>query len=58
MFTLSFKTENAAFEDLNAETARILRAIAARIESGQVEGRAIDVNGNTIGVYQLTRQGQ
>ena len=54
MFTLTFQTSNAAFEGAEAsETARILRDIAARIESGNLEGPARDENGNTVGRYAL-----
>jgi hypothetical protein len=55
MFTIKFETDNAAFEDDScAEVARILRALASRIEQqGMItdcDGFAvIDSNGNTIG---------
>lgn len=51
MFTVKFETDNAAFEDENMryETARILREIAERIETGMQYGPVRDANGNTIG---------
>lgn len=56
MFNLSIETENAAFEESPAaEIARILRGVAARLESSGLpdsEGRPInDANGNRVGRY-------
>ncbi len=54
MLTLSFRTDNAAFEDGAAtESARILREIAKRIEGGDLAGPVRDLNGNTVGAYEL-----
>lgn len=58
MFTLSIHTDNAAFDgdDMRPELARILRAVADRIESGNVDAytdyAAKDVNGNTVGTFR------
>jgi len=52
MYTLSIKTDNAAFEDdPGYEIARILRQVADRVECGE-EGDIIlrDVNGNRVGM--------
>lgn len=55
MFTLKIGTDNAAFEHLEYEVARILRGIANKIENGCDESGAImDANGNTVGTYTLT----
>jgi hypothetical protein len=55
MFTLEFRTDNAAFDDGMAhETARILRDVAIRLMQGDLEGHARDVNGNRVGVFALT----
>ena len=58
MFSLSFDTGNAAFDDGNrkAEAARILRDIADKMESGrQIGGGPVyDLNGNKIGHWEMT----
>lgn len=55
MFKLEFSTDNAAFEYSQGacETARILRKIVKRIEDGDFDGKVMDVNGNSIGTYEL-----
>lgn len=56
MFTMTFKTENAAFADgdMAAEVARILKEVAAQIEFGaQMSGTVRDANGNRVGTYEL-----
>jgi len=59
-FTVSIDCDNAAFvDDPNAEVARILRAIAQRIEVAriwtlEVSGRALDANGNAVATFQIT----
>jgi len=57
-FELSFDTDNDAFTDGNgsAEVARILRALATRIEANSgdsFDGAVYDVNGNRIGNFGL-----
>lgn len=52
MYTVTIKTDNAAFEDdMGYEIARILRQLADRVERGE-EGDIIlrDVNGNRVGM--------
>lgn len=52
MFTLSFTTENAAFEgQALAEIANTLRDVSRKINTGYLEGKIRDSNGNTIGAY-------
>lgn len=47
---IRYNEENAAFADFpQMENARILRAIADKVESGQVGGIVMDVNGNRVG---------
>ena len=55
MFSLEFKTDNAAFADGNAseETAAILERIVKRIRGGQTDGTVADTNGNTVGKWWL-----
>jgi len=58
MLKLGIHTDNAAFADdmLTEEVARILRAIADRIEGEhRMEGSAIDANGNKVGNWILTK---
>ena len=50
---LQFKTDNAAFEYLEGEVARILCSIARKIESGSTSGKVIDTNGNAVGEWEL-----
>lgn len=51
MFDLHVETDNAAFEDPAAETARILREVADRLENGSTEGAIADINGNRVGSF-------
>jgi hypothetical protein len=54
MFSIEFKTDNAAFDgdaDKQAEVARILRGIADKVEAGADYGCVRDANGNTIGEF-------
>ena len=55
MFTLFFDTDNEAFQgDVEAECARILRVVAARLEKGETWQSVVrDVNGNTVGKWEL-----
>lgn len=50
---IAFDTGNAAFDDGNgpAESARILRKIAGRLEAGHESGGIMDSNGNRIGEW-------
>ena len=58
MLTISCDTTNAAFEGegLRTESARILRALADRIEAGEDfrdHTTVRDVNGNRVGTVRL-----
>jgi hypothetical protein len=57
-FTLTFSTDGDAFwTDGDGEVARILRDIATKIEAdgAHPQSRTVrDINGNTVGTYQLT----
>ena len=53
MFEMSFKTDNAAFDEWLQEIPRILRDVADHTERGEVGGNIIDVNGNTVGLWSL-----
>ena len=55
MFTLKFKTDTAAFDLYpSTEVASILAEVQKQIEyHGEMEGTIRDVNGNTIGEWEL-----
>lgn len=48
-FMVTFETDNAAFEDYEAEVSRILRKVATQVESGSFGGVIHDSNGNRVG---------
>ena len=50
---IDFDTDNAAFEYKEMEIARILCKIARQIESGATSGKVLDINGNTIGSFEI-----
>ena len=55
MFSVKFSTANEAFEDAPTEIARILRAIACKVETGIDIGDAksiSDINGNIVGQFK------
>ena len=57
MFKLTIKTDNAAFEDdPTAEVARILRALADRMEGASSDEAYLihDINGNRVGQAAFT----
>jgi hypothetical protein len=57
MFTLKFKTDNAAFaDDMEGEVSRILTKTARRVADGYVDGPVSDSNGNNIGEWSLDRE--
>lgn len=53
-FRVLIGTDNAAFEegDRGMEVARILRAVADRVEEGATVGQTRDVNGNEVGAFK------
>ena len=55
MFTLEIETTGSAFEGFSGhEVARILRALAKKVESGEeVDGGIFDINGNKCGEWSL-----
>lgn len=54
-FRMEFNVDNAAFDEGGRvhETARILREVAGRLESGDLDGVVRDGNGNRTGSYSL-----
>lgn len=54
-FEMKMQCNNAAFADagVHAETARILREMADKIEAGADNGILRDVNGNNVGSFEL-----
>lgn len=53
MFKMSFKTGNAAFEDMEFEVTRILQDVKHEVRSGYTEGTIMDYNGNKVGEWSL-----
>ena len=53
---LTIRCDNAAFEDLGSEVARILRALAEKYDNGDgVEPQNLrDYNGNLVGRLEVT----
>ena len=53
-FTLNFNMDNAVFDDWNRpEVKRILNRTAERVNDGETEGIVRDINGNTIGQFNI-----
>ena len=50
---VSIECDNAAFEDLSHECARILRAVAEKLKAGREEGKIMDANGNSVGRFEI-----
>ncbi len=51
--TITIETDNAAFDNFETETARILNDLASRVKYGS-KGEHIpvmDINGNTVGSF-------
>jgi hypothetical protein len=54
-FKMSFSMDNAAFEGFpGGYAAEILREIAEDVEDGTTSGGVMDINGDTIGNYEIT----
>ena len=55
---VQFNTDNAAFEEnAQEEISRILCKIARQVETGSEAGAVIDYNGNKIGRWDITAEG-
>lgn len=51
---IKFNTSGQAFEDYgDKEVERILEQIIQKVKSGHSEGKILDINGNTIGEWQI-----
>ena len=47
--------DNAAFEGTHpGELVRILKDVAERVVRGAVDGKLRDINGNTVGDFEIT----
>ena len=54
-FTLNINMDNADFENMpHMILAEILEKIANKIERGANIGKIMDVNGNTVGKFEIT----
>lgn len=60
MFRLTIETDNAAFAEDSAteEVARILEDAAKRLRDGVRTSTLRDSNGNTVGQFSLTVEGE
>jgi hypothetical protein len=62
MFTLTIKTDNAAFSDEEGgpgyEIARLLRKAADQVEQGETGRPIFDINGNRVGEFALNTDGR
>jgi len=58
MVKIEFKTDNDAFANDNDEweIARILQLIARQIQDGYDNDKIRDINGNTIGSWEITEE--
>ncbi len=58
MFTLTFKTDNAAFnrDYPQDECARIIEDVVKQLRNGFSSGPCLDVNGNTVGRWHLNQE--
>ncbi len=57
MFTLSFETDNAAFdENPTDEVIRILQDVKEKIDIGLKEGPVYDINGNNVGKFSFNKK--
>lgn len=57
---VEFDTNGAAFdaECFAMEVARILRRVADRVERGEDGGTCVDINGNSVGAWEATLDGE
>lgn len=54
-FSLGIKLDDAALAALGSfELSRLLHLVAARIERGETDGKIKDINGNTVGIFEIT----
>ena len=55
MFTLTFKTDNGAFDpDIESEIARILERVASQVKNGVRHHGVSDANGNRVGEWAIS----
>jgi len=57
MITITIKTDNAAFKDIDGESldytymASLIRDIADKVDDGQLDFPIYDINGNKVGTF-------
>jgi len=51
---INMRVDNAAFDDEN-EISRLLNIIGARLATGDRAGKIVDINGNRVGKFEITR---
>lgn len=56
-FNLAIKLGDDALSSLGStELSRILRLVADRIERGETSGNVKDINGNTVGTFEIIEE--
>ena len=51
---IEFNTTGATFDDYgDVEVERILEEIIEKVKNGHTEGKILDINGNSIGEWEL-----
>ena len=55
-FNMAIKLGDAAFVSEGvAELSRVIRVVANKIEHGETVGNIKDINGNTVGTFEVTK---
>ncbi len=52
IITIKINTDNAAFEDAS-EVSRIIDSVAKKIRNGKNYGKCMDINGNSVGTWEI-----
>lgn len=56
-FTCSIAMDNAAFTEWpEGELVRCLRRVCERIEGGEEYGKVMDINGNSVGKWEIEEE--
>lgn len=56
-FSLGIKLGDAALTSMGStELSRVIRVVADKVESGETSGNIKDINGNTVGTFEITKE--
>ncbi len=50
---MEINAENAAFENIHTELARILLKVSYQVGDGDISGKIMDSNGNSVGHFEI-----